>query len=108
MVADQRFGKRDHVLGLGVEQADRLDVLLEPRFAQRDHLLGTVHFPEQCARRLVDAGIGRLRRKHHRHEQRKVVDRFELGLGVRIVRGEPREELENVGLVHIPSTCGMV
>ena len=59
----------DDVLRLGIEQADALDVLLERVLAERDHLRGRLDLLEQRARRLVDAGVGRLRRQHHGDEQ---------------------------------------
>jgi hypothetical protein len=39
---DQRLAEGDDVLRLGVEQADRLDVLLQPLLAERDHRGGRV------------------------------------------------------------------
>jgi len=46
ILVDQQLAERDDVLRLGVEQADGLDVLLEPVFAQREHLLWCLHFAE--------------------------------------------------------------
>jgi len=40
MIADQRFGQSNDVLGLGVEQADRLDGVTNRIPAQPNHLLG--------------------------------------------------------------------
>ena len=39
---------------------------------------------KQRRRRLVDAGIGRLRRQHHRHQQRERIDVLQLALRLRI------------------------
>ena len=50
---------------------------------------------EQRPRRLVDAGVGRLRRQHHGHQQRKGVDVLQLALGLRIGRGKAPEDLGN-------------
>src|SRR5512132_1853324 len=61
---DQRPAQRDHVLRLGVEQADGLDTLAQALFAERQHLRRRVHLTEQRLRRLVDADVGRLRRQH--------------------------------------------
>ena len=44
-------------------------------------------------RRLVDAGIGRLRRKHHGDQQREGVDVLELALRLRLDLGEAPEDL---------------
>ena len=46
-----------------------------------------------AARRLVDAGIGRLRRQHHRDQQREGVDVFEFALRLRPLHREAAEDL---------------
>ena len=66
---DQRLGQADHILRLGAIEPDRLDELAHLVLAERQHLLRRVGKREQGRRRLVDAGIGRLRGKHHRDEQ---------------------------------------
>ncbi len=39
MLIDEALGGADHILGLGIEEPDRLDVLLERHFAEIKHLL---------------------------------------------------------------------
>jgi hypothetical protein len=43
---DQRLAERDHVLGLGIEQANRLDRLTQALLAQIDHLPRGFHVRE--------------------------------------------------------------
>ena len=112
IVVDEHLRQRDDVLRLGVEEADRLDMRLEPRFAEREHLLRRVGDLEQRPRRLVDAGVGRLRRQRHRDDERIGVAVFELGFGVGVGLGEAAVEFEDVGALHSfkpyrPSTSPM-
>ena len=110
IVVDQHLRQRDDVLGLGVEQADRLDVLFQPLFAQLQHLLRRIDLGEQGAGRLVDADIGRLRRQRDRDDQRIGVAIFQLGLGMRVRLRQPVIELDDIGLLHgryRPSTSPM-
>ena len=62
-----------------------------PRFAELDHLLRRVGELEQGRRRLVDAGIGRLRGKHDRDQQGERVDVLKLAARRRIGGGEAAE-----------------
>ena len=55
---DQRLAKRDHVLGLGIEQADGLDRFTQRLFAEFDHLLRRLDTFEQRSRGDVDASVG--------------------------------------------------
>ena len=89
---DDRPRKRDDVLGLGPIEPDGLDPFGKPLDAERRHLLGRVGDGEQRRRDLVDAGVGRLRRKHHRHQERERIDVFELALRRRIGCGQPLED----------------
>jgi hypothetical protein len=52
---------------------------------------------EQRARRLVDAGVGRLRREHHRDQQRVGIEVLELALWLGIGFSEPAEHLVHFG-----------
>ena len=88
MVADQRLRQRDHVLRLAPPQADRANMLAELRLAERQHLLRRVGDLEQGARRLVDAGVGRLRRQHDGDEKREGIDVLEFALRFRPLHGE--------------------
>ena len=90
---DQCPAQRDDVLRLGVEQADRLDALAQALFAQRQHLRRRVGLGEQRLGRLVDADVGRLRRQHHRDQQRVGIDERELALRLGIGGGEAAVEL---------------
>ena len=81
---DQDLAQREDVLGLVAIEPDGLDQLGDPLDAERDHLLRRVGELEQRRRRLVDPGIGRLRRQHHRDQQRESVGRDELALGLGI------------------------
>src|SRR3546814_2750399 len=53
MVADEDVGEGDDILCLGVEQADRPDVLLQAVFAEIEHRLRRLHPLEQQPCRLV-------------------------------------------------------
>ena len=97
MVADQRLRQRDDVLRLVAPEPDGSDVVADLGFAQRQHLLRRIGDLEQRPRRLVDAGIGRLRRQHHRHQQREGVDMFELALRLRPLDGKAPEDLVHFG-----------
>ena len=74
MLGDQLFRQRDHVLRLVAVEPDGLDQVAHLRFAKLHHLFRRVGRGEQSRRRLVDAGIGRLRRQHHRDQQRERID----------------------------------
>ena len=102
MLLDQRPAERDHVLGLRIEETDGLDVLLEPRLAEREHCGRRLDLGEERLGRLVDALVGRLRGEDHGDQKRIGVPVVELG-GWRLdVRGEPLEELGDLGLLHGP------
>ena len=64
---------------------------VSPASPSADHFRRRVGDREQRARRLVDAGVGRLRRQHDRDEQRERVGVFEFGLRLRQRGGEPLE-----------------
>src|SRR5580704_4712007 len=64
----------DHVLRFGAIKPDGLDQGAHARFAELDHLLRRIGKLEQRRRRLVDAGVGRLRRQYDRDQQRKRID----------------------------------
>ena len=99
---DQRLAQRDDVLGLGIEQADRLDCLAKPFLAQVDHVLRGFDPREKRPHRNVDADVGRLRRENHRHEQLIGVFGFELSCRRRVRFCETAEELENLVSLHRP------
>ena len=65
--------------------------------AEVEHLLRRVGDLEQCARRLVDPGIGGLRRQHHGDQQREGIDVLELAFRLRIGLAETAEDLVDLG-----------
>ena len=100
MVTDQRLAERDHILRLGVEQADGLDCLAQGLFAEIDHRLRSPDAFEQVARGKVDAGVGRLSGEHDRDQQGIGVDEIELRSGRGVGLGQALEELENLLALH--------
>ena len=60
VIADQRFGKSDDVLRLGIEQADRLDRVAKMFFPEINHLLRSLDAFEERAGCDIDACIRRL------------------------------------------------
>lgn len=107
VLRDQPLGKRDYILRLHVEQADRLDVLFQSLLTERYHLFGCLHLLEQSPCGLVDPDVGRLGGKRDRHQQRIRVHIGKLGLGCWIVFGQTAVEFEDIGLLHSPSTSVM-
>ena len=101
---DQDARRGDHVLRLGVEQADGLDVLLEALLAEFEHCLRRFHLGEQRAGRLVDPDVGRLRRQRDRDQQRVRIHIFELGLRRRVGFRQAAVEFENVCFFHASSS----
>jgi len=108
VIADQRFGKGDDILRLGVEQADRLDRVADLVFAQVDHLPRRPDMLEQGPGRDVDTRIGRLGRKHDGDQQLIRISGFELrgwrGVGL----GQPPEEFENLLALHRASITSRI
>ena len=94
---DQFLRERDHVLRLRAEEADGLDEVAHLGLAELHHLLRRVGGGEQRGRRLVDAGVGRLRRQHHRDQQRVGILVLELGLRVRHRGLQSPERLLDLG-----------
>ena len=68
VLSDQPARQLNDVLGFGAKKTDGLDQLAHFVFAERHHFFRRIGGGEQRGRRLVDAGIGRLRRQHHRHQ----------------------------------------
>jgi hypothetical protein len=65
MLRYQRARQRDHVFRLDAVKTDGLDQVAHARFAELDHLCRRIGKIEESRRRLVDAGIGRLRRQYN-------------------------------------------
>ena len=97
VLGDQRLRQRDHVLGLVAVEADGLDVLAARSSSPSASIFcGVSATLNSAARRLVDAGVGRLRRQHHGHQQREGIDVLQLALGLGIGRGKPAEDLGSI------------
>ncbi len=90
----------DDVLGLGVEQANGLDVLLEPVHPEIQHRLRGVGHRIELVGCLVDADIGRLRREQHSDQQLKRRVEVELCGGVGVVFPQPLKDLSAFLVVH--------
>ena len=100
MPLDQQLRQRDHVLGLGTEQADRLDVGDQLALAQRDHLGRCLDDLEQRAGGAVDADVGGLGGQNDGDQQMVEVLVFQLRLrfGNRLL--EAGEELGDKSGLH--------
>ena len=98
MLRDENLRQRDHVLCLGAVKPDGLDQLAHPRFAELDHLLRRVGELEQRRRRLVDAGIRRLRREHDGDQKRERIDVVQLAARLGIGGGKAPERFLDLGL----------
>ncbi|VXA85183.1 hypothetical protein AERO8C_20333 [Aeromonas veronii] len=90
----------DDVLGLGVEEANGLDVLLEPVHPEIQHCLRGVGHRIELVGRLVDADIGRLRREQHSNQQLERRVEVELCGGVGVVCPQSLEDLSAFLVVH--------
>ena len=76
-----RARKRDDVPRLRAIKPDRLDPLGERLLAKRRHFLPAYRRRRNSARvALLTAGVGRLRRQHHGHQQREGIDVLEFAL----------------------------
>jgi hypothetical protein len=104
VIVDQRLAESDDVLGLRIEQSNRLDRLAQPLFAKIDHLPGAPDPLEQGPRRDVDAGVGGLGGEHDGDKQCVGVDVVELGRGRRIRFSQPGEEFEDLFALHLRSS----
>ena len=92
----ERLREGDDVLRLRVEEADGLDEVAHPLLAEVEHRLRRVGGGEEAARRLVDAGIGRLGGEDDGDEERERVGVLELRL--RLGEGVRKAGEEGVGL----------
>lgn len=101
---DQSLAERNDVLGLGIEKADRLDCYPKIFFTEINHLPRRCNSLEDRPCRDVDAGIGRLRRKHDCDEQRVGIGEIELGGGRGVCFREPMKEFEYLIALHSRSS----
>ncbi len=90
---DQHLRKRHDVLRLVAVKADRLDVVAQPLLAERQHLFRRVGHLEERPRRLVDAGIRRLRGERDGYDERERVGVLQLAPRLRPLDREPAEDL---------------
>src|SRR3984893_4960318 len=103
-ILDEPPRQGDHVFCLGAVEANRFDYVLELFFAERRHFGWASSHREKRGRGLVDAEVGRLRRKHDRDEQGEGVHIIEFAFGVRIGGFEAAENLGHPCRVrrHLP------
>ena len=90
---DELPRQRDQVPRLAAIEPDGLDLVGELRLAERDQSLRRIGRLEQVRRRLVDRGVGSLRRQHHGDEEGEGIGVMKLGLGVRAHLGKTPENL---------------
>ena len=88
------------MLGLGVEQADRLDRLAQLFFAELQHRLRCLHFPEQVAGGKVHARIGCLRGEDDRDQQGVGIHIVKLGFRFGDAVRQPAEQLPDFSRLH--------
>lgn len=109
MSFQQLFRHQDQILGLCIEQADRVNVLANPFFTERQHGLGSIRYPEQLASGDIDAHVRCLSRERHRHQQgvRAAPFQFTLRLGIEL--RQTKEELGRLSFLHsAPTTSRML
>ena len=94
---DELLRQPDHILGLGAKKPDGLDQIAHLGFAEFRHLLRRIGEREQSRRRLVDAGVGRLRRQHDGDQQRERVDVLQFAARRRVGGGETAERFFDLG-----------
>ena len=97
---DQHPAQGDHVLCLGVEQADGPDVVFEAVLAQRQHFFRRAGDSEQRFRRLVHAFVGRLRRQDHGDQQGEGIGVMQFPLRLRVGGAQAGEEFVDVIFFH--------
>ncbi len=94
---DQLFRQRNDVLRLVAVEPDGLDVIADLVLAEREHLLRRVGDRKQRACRLVDAGVGRLRRQNDRDQQRVGIEMLKFALRLGIDLSEAAERVADFG-----------
>jgi hypothetical protein len=100
---DQGLAQRNDVLGLGVEQANRLDRFAQTILAEINHLAGSLDALEERTGRDIHARVGRLSRQNDRDEQLVGIPRLQLRGGGRVRFRQTPEEFENVVTLHLRS-----
>ena len=106
MLGQQDLAKADDVLGLGVEQADRFDVVAKSSLAEVEHRQRRFDSLEEALGCLVNPNIGRLGRQHDGNQKGVVifVNKFAARIGVGL--GQPREKRFDVGFFHPKNLTG--
>jgi uncharacterized membrane protein len=94
----QLLRQRDHVLRLGVEQADAFDEGRQSLDAEGGHGGRCGRSLEQRARGLVHGYVGGLGRQHHGDEQGEGVDILQLRLRRGLERFETAEDFRHAGI----------
>src|SRR5580700_10241269 len=89
--------KTDDIFGLGAKKADGLDQIAHLGFAELCHLLRRIGEREQSWRRLVDPGVGRLRRQHDGDQERKWINVLQFAARRRVGGGETAERFLDLG-----------
>ena len=89
-----------NVAGLGVEQADGLDVLLQSVLAQREHVRRRADFLNRLRGGLVDALVGRLRREDHGDQELEGIAVVQFGGRVGVGRAQALEDFPAFTAVH--------
>ena len=97
---DQEVAERDHVLGLGAEEADRLDVVDQFFLAQCHHLGRGFDLLEQGLGGSVHAGVGGLGRQHDGDQELVDVVVFEFGFRLGDRLPQAGEKLGDDGGLH--------
>src|SRR3954466_6050326 len=101
VLLQQKLRQRHHVLRLGAVQADAFYVFLDTGDAELRDLFRRVVFLVEHIGGLVHRLVGRLRGKHHRHQQLERRRVLELGGRVRVGGAEALEDLAPLGGIHL-------
>ena len=97
MPLDQGARKADQIFGLRPKKPDGLDMLADGILSQGQHFFRCSGNCEKSRRRPVHAGVGCLRRQHHRDQQGKRIGRLQLALGLRDGSGKTPEYFRDLG-----------
>src|SRR6476469_10016014 len=104
MLVEEGLGEGDHVLRLGVEEADRLDRIAEIFFTQTNHLPRRLDASEQGPRGDVHAGVGGLSGENHGDQQLIGIAGFKLGRRGGIGLGQTANEFKDLLALHAKSS----
>lgn len=96
----KHLAERNDILRFVAPQANRFDVAFNPFKSKRQHFFWRIGDLEQAFGRLVDPHISGLCGQSDRDNQRIRVDEIKLGLRVRAILGQMREQLCGLGLAE--------